>query len=93
MQTTSRDGLPVERIDLEHTPENVDLAGGPAPDAWRFVRSVVDRAAEAHDDLAITLLVRARDERGGESVPLELFLERQGFDVAELEAELDAEGE
>jgi hypothetical protein len=92
MSTTSSDGLSVERIDLEHTPDNVDLAGGPAPDAWRFVRSVVERATERHDDLAIALLVRARDERSDE-IALEQFLERQGFDVSELEREIDAEDE
>jgi hypothetical protein len=93
--TTIREGgLSVETIDLDVTPENVDLAGPASPDAWRFVRSVLDRAAEIHDDLALDLLVRTRDEHGpGRRVPLERLLEARGFDVPGLERELDAEGE
>lgn len=93
MQTISDEGTTVEQIDRSHLPENVDIAGGPSPESWRFVQSVLDRAAEAHDDLAIELLVRTRDERKGEMLALEAFLEGQGFDVAELERELDAEDE
>lgn len=74
-------------------PENVDLAGLPTVDAAKFVQSVLDRAAEAQDDLAIALLVRARSERSGGRISLERFLEGQGFDIAELEAELDSEVE
>jgi hypothetical protein len=71
MATTLDAGVRVDRIDVESVPENVDLAGTPSPDASRFVQSVLDRAADAHDDLAIAPLVRARDERGrsGRSPP------------------------
>lgn len=88
------DGLRVDHISLQETPENVDLAGPGSPNAWQFVQSVLDRVAEIQDDLVIDLLVRLRDQGDtGRRMPLEEFLEQQGVDVAELEAELDSEDE
>jgi hypothetical protein len=87
----------VDHISPRDVPENVDLAGptGPSsPDSSRYIRSVLDRAAAIQDDLAIALLVRVRDANdSGNRMPLEDFLAQQGVDVAELEAELDAEDE
>lgn len=83
----------IDRIDAASPPANVSLAGPRSPEAPKFVRSVLDRASDIHDDLAIALLVRARDERESDRVALEPFLELLGIDVAELERELDAEHE
>jgi MoxR-like ATPase len=93
MTTTVDAGVRVDVIRIDELPDNVNLAWASSARASRFIQSVVDRAAEREDDVAIALLVRARTERGARArMPLESLLERHGFDVTELESELDAEG-
>jgi len=81
-------------LDLEESSESADLAGGAniSPEAWRaFFKSYL-RVLQRQDDLQIALTVRARDAHDtGVRWDLNAFLEARGFDVAELEAEIDAE--
>ena len=95
MTTIHRDPEHIfDRLSLSDLVDTTDFAGteSVSAESWNAFRHAQIRWLDRLDDLQIVTMIRTRDAAdSGARLTIDEFIEGQGFDLAELEAEIDAE--